>query len=53
MPSRSASVLNADRVWPCAGVPVMVTAPVGASLTLATVAVALLVTFSKVPWLSV
>ena len=53
MPSTSAKVLAAVRVWPCVGVPVMVTAPVGASLTLATAVVALLVTDSAVPWLSV
>ena len=53
MPSTSARVLEAVRVWPCVVVPVMVTVPVGRSLTLATVAVALLLTLSTVPWLSV
>ena len=33
MPSASASVLPAVSVWPCAAVPLMVTVPVGASLT--------------------
>ena len=40
-PSASARVLVAVSVWPWVGVPVMVTEPVGASLTLATAAVAL------------
>ena len=53
MPSMSARVLEAVRVWPWVAVPVMVTLPVGASLTLATEAVALLVTLSTVPWRSV
>ena len=52
MPSTSAKVLAAVSVWPCVAVPLMVTLPVGASLTLATAAVALLVTLSAVPWLS-
>ena len=39
MPSTSARVLAAVRVWPWVGVPLMVTAPVGASLTAATVRV--------------
>ena len=33
MPSRSARVLAAVSVWPCVGVPEIVTAPVGLSLT--------------------
>ena len=52
-PSISARVLAAVRVWPWMAVPVMVTLPVGASLTLATAALALLVTLSAVPWPSV
>ena len=40
-------------VWPCVAVPVIVTEPVGASLRLATAAVAVLVWLSAVPWPSV
>ena len=49
MPSMSARVSEAVSVWPCVAVPVMVTLPVGASLTLSTVAVAALFTASGVP----
>ena len=41
------------RVWFWVGVPVMLTLPVGASLTLATAVVALEATASAVPWPSV
>ena len=46
-------MLAAVRVCPWVGVPVMVTAPVGLSLMLATAAVAAEVTASAVPPLSV
>ena len=49
MPSMSARVLLALSVWPCVTVPLMLTEPVGASLTLATVLVAALLTVSGVP----
>src|SRR5205809_72401 len=52
-PSASASVFAAVSVWPCVAVPLMVTDPVGASLTLATAAVAALATCSAVPLPSV
>ena len=53
MPSTSARLLAAVRVSPWVGVPVMVTDPVGASLTLATAVVAAELTASAVPWPSV
>ena len=46
MPSASAKVLAAVSVWPWVAVPEIVTAPVGASFTLATAVVAELVTLS-------
>ena len=51
--SSSASVLAAVSTWSSAAVPLMVTDPVGSSLTLATVPVAALVELSAVPWPSV
>ena len=53
MPSMSPSVLEAVRVSPCVGVPLMSTLPVGASLTLSTALVAALFTASAVPPASV
>ena len=52
-PSTSASVFEAVSVWPWVAVPLMLTEPVGASLTLAMVLVAALSTDSGVPWPSV
>ena len=53
MPSASAKVLEAVSVWPWVAVPEIVTAPVGASFTLATEEVTLLVTLSACAKLSV
>ena len=53
MPSMSVRVFEAVRVWPCVVVPLMLTEPVGASLTLRTVLVAVLSTASAVPCPSV
>ena len=52
-PSTSAKVLVAVKIWFCAGVPVILTFPVGKSLTLVTVAVGVLLTVSDVPSRSV
>ena len=49
MPSISAKVFPAVSVCPCMAVPVMLTPPVGESLMLATLVVALLVLLSAVP----
>jgi len=53
MPSASASVCVALSVWPWRDSPVKPTLPVGASLTLATAGVLLLVALSGVPCWSV
>ena len=52
-PSASARVLVAVKVWPCVDVPLMVTEPVGGSLTFATADVALDALLSAVPCPSV
>ena len=52
-PSASAMVFAAVRVWPWVVVPLMVTEPVGSSLMLATADVALELTVSAVPPISV
>ena len=54
-PSASARVLAAVRVWPCLATPVMVTLPVGASLTAVMLTVVLPVTLRvpPAPWLPV
>ena len=49
MPSASASVFEAVSIWSSVGVPLMVTLPVGALLTLVTAAVPALLTLSLVP----
>ena len=48
-PSTSARLLDAVKTSPCSDVPLMVSVPVGESLTLATADVALDVTLSAVP----
>src|SRR2546430_14477570 len=52
-PSASASVFDAVSTWPLDALPLIVTVPVGGSLTLVTADVAALALLSAVPWPSV